>query len=124
MIDEDNSNVTAASDITISAQDKAPSLITGWNVPPDKQPQIDDALSGSPLDLDGNILAVMLTVAGSALWRSHGVFSGNVISNTIKADIVHSTVTSTNGKVGHGCFVESGHFFPSPSVLRRPASLP
>ena len=85
-----DSTVSAAGDVTIEAQDIAPSLIPG--LPSGVQTTIDNATSGSPISLSGNILAVMVSVAGTGGVAVNGVLSGNLISNTIRTDIVNSTV--------------------------------
>src|SRR5208283_1024323 len=94
------STVTAAGDITVTAQDIAPSVIPTWMVPANTQSTINSDLSGSPIDPTANILALMVSVAGSGTVAVNGAISGNVISNTIEADIIDSsTVQSTGGKL-------------------------
>ena len=84
------STVTAANSVTISAQDIAPSVIPG--LPASVQSSVNSATSGSPIPLSGNILALMVSVAGTGGVAVNGVLSGNLISNTIRADVIGSTV--------------------------------
>ncbi|TFH17573.1 MAG: hypothetical protein E4H02_02555, partial [Lentisphaerales bacterium] len=88
----DGSTVLAGGDVTLAAQDIAPLAIPEWMVPDDREDELNDNLAGSPIDLDANILAVMVSVAGTGGVAVNGAFSGNVISNTIRTEISGSTV--------------------------------
>ena len=60
------------------------------------------ATQNSPIPADDNILAVMVGVAGTGTVAVNAVLSGNVIVNTVRADIIDSTVKagySTSGSV-------------------------
>jgi hypothetical protein len=91
------STVTAGKDVTVKAEDVPPSLIPAWIVPADRADELNDNLAGSPVDLDGNILAIMVSVAASGTVAVNASFMGNVITNDVQAIIDHSTVTTTNG---------------------------
>ena len=107
-----DSLVTAAGDVTLYASDIAPSLIpfmdaVGDRIPdqhgdpndPDydanaKSPKenLVDSLDGSPIDLTGNILALVVNVAGSGGVAAGVTVLGNKIANVVEAGIVNSTV--------------------------------
>ncbi len=92
-----DSTVTAGKDVTVKAEDVPPSLIPSWIVPADRADELNDNLAGSPVDLDGNILAIMVSVAASGTVAVNASFMGNVITNDVQAIIDHSTVATTNG---------------------------
>ena len=92
-----NSTVHAAGAVTLTAKDEAPGLLPTWAVPASTQSKIDSALSGSPIDATANILALNISVAGTGGVAVNGAFTGNVITNTVKADIINSDVTTTGG---------------------------
>jgi len=92
------STVTADGDILVSAQDLAPSIIPAWIVPAQYQADLDASLADSPIDLDANILAVNVSVAGGGVAAS-GALTGNVIINTVQAEINDAGVTSSAGSV-------------------------
>ncbi|BCS96179.1 hypothetical protein DSLASN_18110 [Desulfoluna limicola] len=94
-----DSEVDTVGDVTLKARDDDPSVIPDWMVPADHSADFNDSLDGSPIDLDANILAVMISVAGSGTVAVNGAFSGNVITNDIVATIESSTVTSSAGDV-------------------------
>jgi len=81
--------------------------LTGTGGSGAKHRLLNDSVGGS-LDLSGNILAVMVSVAGTGIVAVNGAFSGNVISNTIKADIVHSDVVSVSGNVDMDALSKAG----------------
>ena len=95
-------NVHAAGDVILKAQDVAPGILTGWNLGNNAQNKADvnASLSDPLFDPTANIMAVNISVAASGTVAVNAAFTGNVIANTIKADILdHATVHSTGGKV-------------------------
>ena len=103
----EESDVTAAGDIVVSAQDLAPSVIPAWIVPDQYQEDLDACLNDSPIDLDANILSATVNVAGGGV-AVNVALVGNLIVNTTAAKIDNSTVTSNSGKVELGSDSESG----------------
>ena len=87
-----DSTVTAGGNLKVSATDVAPSIIPAWALSDEQQTQLDEALEDSPIDLTANILAVMISLAGSGSAAVSGSLLGNVITNTAQASIDHSTV--------------------------------
>lgn len=87
-----DSTVTAGGNIEVAALDVAPSVIPAWILTDEQQALLDESLEDSSVDLDANILAVMISVAGSGSTAVSGSLSGNVITNTVQASIVRSTV--------------------------------
>ena len=90
-----DSTVTAYDSVAISAEDEAPSAIPTWIVPSSYQSSLNSNVNGSsePTSiLDCNILAVVVSIAGTGGVAVNGVVSGNVIANTVRADIIDSTV--------------------------------
>jgi hypothetical protein len=96
-----DSAVTIDHDILVSAQDQAPSSIPDWIIPEQYKGTLSSALDGSPIDLDANILAVNVSVAGGGVAAS-GALTGNVILNTVQAEINDAEVTSNDGSVASG----------------------
>ncbi|MCK4501804.1 MAG: hypothetical protein KAU22_02140, partial [Desulfuromonadales bacterium] len=96
---DDSSVVNTVGNVTLAASDDDPSAIPNWMVPADRSAEFNDSLDGSPIDLDANILAIMISVAGSGTVAVNGAFTGNVITNDISATIESSTVTSSAGDV-------------------------
>src|SRR5208283_386720 len=104
-----SSTVTAAGDITVTAQDIAPSVIPGLAVslnslqtsqPSSSQQESVSGALGSLFDPTANILALMVSVAGTGGVAVNGAFSGNDISNTIEADVINaSSVISRSGEL-------------------------
>ncbi len=101
------STITAASGVSVTAHDVTPTAIPEWILPDDKKEQVNDAVEDSPFDLDTNILAILASISGSGGVAVAGVVSGNVIVNTIRADIVNSHVTA-GGLVDLAASTESG----------------
>ncbi len=91
------STVNAAGDVSLLAQDIAPSLIPTWIVPADQAATLNENLDGSPVDLTGNILAVMVSVAGTGGVAVNGALSGNAITNTVLTEIDGSTIHTAGG---------------------------
>ncbi|MFO7964214.1 MAG: LEPR-XLL domain-containing protein [Desulfobacterales bacterium] len=87
-----DSIIAAMGDVRLYASDLAPSLLPAWMVPEDRADELNENLEDSPVDLEGNILAVMVSVAGSGGVAVNGAFSGNVITNTIAGTIDDSIV--------------------------------
>ncbi len=100
-----DSTVIATGDISISAKDEAPSAIPGWILPAADAIALSNATQNSPIPADDNILAVMVGVAGTGTVAVNAVLSGNVIVNTVRTDIIDSTV-----KAG---YTTSGSLIPS-----------
>ncbi len=97
-----DSTVVARGHVTVAAADTAPSVIPAWMLSDEQKAKLDTALEDSPIDLDANILAVMVSVAGSGSVAVSGALSGNVVTNTIRADIAGSTVlagVNTGGEI-------------------------
>ena len=86
--------VTAGNDVNLIASDIAPSLIPDWALPSGIGDAVQDALDFLSVDLDGNILALMVSVAGSGTVAVNAALIGNVIANNTGARIIGSTVTS------------------------------
>jgi hypothetical protein len=86
------STVKSGGNATITASELAPSVIPTWVIPSDQQAALTSSLSYSPIDLTADILAVNVSVAGSGTVAVAAAVTGNVIHNTIKADITGSTV--------------------------------
>ncbi|HET57765.1 MAG TPA: hypothetical protein ENN35_04900, partial [Deltaproteobacteria bacterium] len=86
------STVTAVNDIILEASDIAPSAIPAWMVPADKMDDINESLEDSPIDLDANIVALNISVAGSGAVAVNGALTGNVIANTVRADIDDASI--------------------------------
>jgi hypothetical protein len=119
------STVNVAGNLIISAADIAPSVLTGWNLGSQKnRDDVAAALNGSPIDPAANILAVNVSVAASGSVAVNAAVTGNVIANTVKADILdHSSVTTTNnGKVDLSASSKSS--LPSLSVWPVPVRWP
>src|SRR5208283_3502552 len=87
-----DSTVKAYGDVLLSAEDVAPSLIPEWGLSSSDQNQLNNALSGSPISLTGNILAVMVSVAGSGDVAVGASLMGNVITNTVETEISGGSV--------------------------------
>jgi hypothetical protein len=81
------STVTSGGNATIIASETAPSVVP-WTAPS----SVGSALNDSPIDLTADILAVNVSVAGSGTVAVAAAVTGNVIHNTIAADITDSTV--------------------------------
>jgi hypothetical protein len=102
-----DSTVWAGGDVALLAADVAPSILPSWMLPADKQEKLDEALDGSPLEPEANILAIMVSVAGSGSVAVSASLMGNVVTNdvltsiddsTVLAGVVHSaTYDSNNG---------------------------
>jgi len=93
------STVTADGAILVSAQELAPTdIIPPWIVPTQYQADLAASLTGSSAGLDANILAVNVSVAGGGVAAS-GALTGNVITNTVQAEINDAGVTSSAGSV-------------------------
>jgi len=86
------STVMAGGDVSLLASDIAPAIIPSMGLPPGEQATLDDSLSGSPVDPQGNILAIMVSVAGSGQTAVSGALMGNVITNTVETMVDDSTV--------------------------------
>jgi hypothetical protein len=85
------STVSAVGGISLHASDEAPSLLTV--VLPDKVVDlIEQVVPTDVIDLDANILAVMISVAGSGNVAVNAAVMGNVIANTVRARIVGDNV--------------------------------
>lgn len=94
------STVSAAEDIVLTARDLAPSVLTPWNLGSEQnKADVDAALSGSPIDLDANILALNIGVAASGSVAVNAVLTGNDITGSVETGITGSTVTSTAGDI-------------------------
>ncbi|MFY9853591.1 MAG: hypothetical protein WAK26_06920, partial [Terracidiphilus sp.] len=98
------SDVSAAGNISVDAEEKAPDTsVAPPNVGNEQSTLTSDVPSSSaaPINLDANILAVMVSVAGTGIVAVNGAFSGNVITDTVEASVVNSTVlagvTGTKG---------------------------
>ena len=100
--------VTSAGNIELLASDTNPNLLdssggldalTGYILGDEQKGALDDALTGSPIDPNVNILSLMVSVSGSGGVAVNGAFTGNVISNTVTTSINNSTVTSTGGDI-------------------------
>ncbi len=102
-----DSTVTTDGDISVSAQDLAPSIIPAWIVPAQYQTDLNASLAGSPAGLDANILAVNVSVAGGGVAAS-GALTGNAITNTVQAQIDDAGVTSSAGSVALDASSSSG----------------
>ena len=89
----EDATVTAADDISLYAGDIAPSSIPDWLVG-GYADELADALAEaeSPIDLTSNILSLSLSVSGSGLAAISGIFTGNIISNTVASDVTNSTL--------------------------------
>jgi hypothetical protein len=96
----DNSTISTGGDVTLSALDIAPSSIPAYFIPGSWSDDLSDALSGSPIDLTSNILALNVSVAGSGAVSINGAFTGNVIANRVNTDIRGSTVRAGVGADG------------------------
>ncbi|NLX97528.1 MAG: cadherin-like domain-containing protein, partial [Rhodopirellula sp.] len=88
------STVSAGGDVVVSAIDQAPSVLPDWMLSDEKEAELDQALEGTPIDLNANILAINVSVAGSGSVAVSAALSGNVITNSIVANIADSTVTA------------------------------
>ncbi|MBV1719790.1 MAG: hypothetical protein KMY51_07260 [Desulfomicrobium sp.] len=100
--------VTAAGDVTLKASDIAPSMIPNWIVPANRAAELNGNLAGAPIDLSGNILAAMVSVAASGSVAVNAALVGNVIANTIDAEITDSVVHSTGGAVDVDALSKAG----------------
>ena len=94
-----DSLVEAGGDVLLSASELAPSVIPGWIVPADRMDEFNESLEDSPLDLDANILALNISVAGSGAVAVNGVFTGNVIVNRVTASIDEAATVIADGNV-------------------------
>ncbi|MCK9231126.1 MAG: hypothetical protein M0P18_10660, partial [Syntrophales bacterium] len=88
------SMVTAGGDVRLSARDQAGFLLPSWMMAEETQEELTRLLedSESPIDLRSSILAVNVSIAGSGQTAVGVSFTGNVVTNTVKADISGSTV--------------------------------
>ncbi|MBD3869628.1 MAG: hypothetical protein IFK94_16020, partial [Acidobacteria bacterium] len=96
------STVKAAGSVTLDARDEAPSLIPEflWSLlPTETSDEIQDIMDGTPFDLDVNILALSVSVAGSGTLAAGATGAINIIANTVRSEINSSTVTATAGDV-------------------------
>ena len=85
--------MTAEGNVTITAQDMAPSPLS-LVMPASDYRALTATFRAPPVSgiLDCNILAIMVSIAGSGGVAVNAALSGNVIANTVKADIDDSTV--------------------------------
>jgi len=83
------STVTSGGSATINAIESAPSLVP---LPASVKSEVDSVLTNTPVDLDADILAINISVAGSGSVAVAAAVTGNVIANKITADISDSTV--------------------------------
>ena len=88
----DDSIVNAGDDISLYAGDVAPSLVPDWLVPEGYVEDINAALTDSPIDLDTNILSLNIGVSGSGITALNGIFTGNLIDNTVATHLLDSVV--------------------------------
>jgi hypothetical protein len=101
----EDSVVTAAGDVTLTASDIAPSVVPFMDAVGDyvldetTKSDLENALNNSPLDPGANILSVNVSVAGTGGVAVNGAFTGDVIANTVATEISDSTVTSTFGDI-------------------------
>lgn len=94
------STVSASGDIVLTARDLAPSVLTPWNLGSEQnKADVDAALSGSPISLDANILALNVGVAASGSVAVNAVLTGNDITGSVETGITGSVVTSTAGDI-------------------------
>ena len=87
-----NSAVTAGGDVFVSAMEHAPSILPNWMLSSEQEADLDDKLEGTPVDLNASILAINVSVAGSGTVAVSAALTGNVVTNSIVADISDSTV--------------------------------
>ncbi|MBU4038017.1 MAG: hypothetical protein KKA35_16475, partial [Proteobacteria bacterium] len=95
----EGSTATLEGDIHLKAKDDDPSLIPSWLLPEEFTSDFNAALEGSPIDLDGNILALNISVAASGSTAVNAAFTGNLITNTVQTDIADSQLTSARGDI-------------------------
>jgi hypothetical protein len=100
--------VTAAGDVTLRASDIAPSLIPDWIIPANRAAELNSNLEGSPVDLSGNILSAMVSVAASSSVAVNAAVVGNVIVHTTDAYVSDSEVHSTGGAVDIDALSKAG----------------
>ena len=86
------STVRAGGDVILTAKDQAANIIPSWMLPADKQAELDKLLEESPIKLQSSILSLNISVAGSGKNAVSVGFTGNVVVNNVKADIINSTV--------------------------------
>ncbi|MBU4319151.1 MAG: DUF4347 domain-containing protein, partial [Proteobacteria bacterium] len=95
----EDSVITLDDGLHLKAKDDNPSLIPSWLVPEQYTSDFNAALEGSPIDLDGNILALNISVAASGSTAVNAAFTGNVITNTVLTNITGSEVTTGQGDI-------------------------
>ncbi|RPJ53712.1 MAG: hypothetical protein EHM24_32585, partial [Acidobacteria bacterium] len=86
------STVAAGGNVTLSAQDIAPSPLPDWMLTATQKAAVEDALADSPIDLRSSILAINISVAGSGETAVGVGIMGNVVTNRTKAGISNSIV--------------------------------
>ena len=94
-----DSLVTTAGSLSLTAKDDDPSLIPDWLLPAEYLTSFNAALEGTPLELDANILAVNISIAASSTVAVNAALTGNLIANSVMTNISHSTVLSENGNI-------------------------
>jgi hypothetical protein len=99
------STVLAGGDVSLTAADMAPLILPKWMLTAEQQADVDQALEGSPIELDANILALQVSVAGSGKVAVGAALMGNVITNTVQNAISNSTVRA--GVLADGTVVNS-----------------
>ncbi|MFA5028798.1 MAG: hypothetical protein WC713_13085, partial [Candidatus Methylomirabilota bacterium] len=88
----DGSTVTAAGDVTLTARDTAGFILPTWMMDSEKQTELNDALTDSPIDLTSSILAISVSIAGSGQKAVSVSAMGNVVTNDIRTEIAGSIV--------------------------------
>lgn len=102
--------VQAADDVAISAADIAPYVIPTWVLSSSIQSAIQDVLDGSPvgLDLSANILAVNVSIAGSGQGAVGISLMGNVVTDTVLAEVTGATVLAGVSSNSAGTVLNTG----------------
>jgi hypothetical protein len=107
------STVTAGGDVFVSAMEHAPSVLPNWMLSDEQEADLDDKLEGTPVDLNASILAINVSVAGSGTVAVSAALTGNVVTNSIIADISDSTVKAGVDSVGHVTNTDGGVYVSS-----------
>ena len=86
-----DSEVYAAGDVSLKAQDIAPSIVPKWALPDYAEDDMGDSLEDSPLSNDemfsANILAIGINIAGGGGAAIGVGVMGNVINNNVTSQI-------------------------------------